>query len=58
LIVTGIAPFAGAFAPEQPLSSLFGVASMGTWTLRVTDDSPQDFGTIFCFKLLITHPPS
>lgn len=56
-IVTGIAPFAGAFAPEQPLFSLFGVASAGTWTLRVTDDSALDFGTIYCFKLQITHPP-
>jgi subtilisin-like proprotein convertase family protein len=54
-ITAGASPFAGLFAPEQPLSNLFGDATGGTWKLRVTDDALVDTGTIGCFKLKITH---
>jgi subtilisin-like proprotein convertase family protein len=55
-ITAGVAPFAGLFKPEQPLSNLLGDPSAGTWKLRVTDDATADTGTIGCFKLRITHP--
>ena len=44
---TGIAPFAGSFSPETPLSVLNGKNSAGTWKLRVTDTAGLDVGTIF-----------
>jgi subtilisin-like proprotein convertase family protein len=52
----GVAPFAGSFKPEQPLTNLAGDPSAGTWKLHVSDVAPADTGTVGCFKLMITHP--
>ena len=54
-ITGGVPPFAGAFRPEQALSSLNGKPSAGTWKLRVADDAVLDTGTIFCFQLQIVR---
>ena len=53
-IVAGSAPFAGVFAPQQPLASLLGKAGTdvnGVWSLRVRDDFPSDSGTLQCWWL-------
>lgn len=55
-IGSGTAPFAGAFAPDSPLSSMNGAASGGNWKLRVQDLAAGDTGTVGCFKLRLTHP--
>jgi subtilisin-like proprotein convertase family protein len=51
----GVAPFAGSFRPEQPLSALNGKNSDGTWKLRVTDTANLDVGTVGCVELEITR---
>jgi len=57
-ISAGTPPFAGSFKPEQPLGNLFGVATNGTWLLRVTDTFPgADDGVVGCVVLAITTPP-
>ncbi len=53
-ITTGIAPFNGRFRPESPLSVLNGTNPNGVWTLRITDDSGADFGTLNSWSLEIT----
>lgn len=50
-ISAGVAPFAGSFRPEQPLSALNGKATNGTWKLRVSDTANLDTGTIGCVEL-------
>jgi subtilisin-like proprotein convertase family protein len=52
-ISAGVAPFAGTFRPESPLSAFNGKASNGTWILRVADTAALDVGTIGCFQLEI-----
>jgi subtilisin-like proprotein convertase family protein len=47
----GIAPFAGSFRPDQPLSGLNGKSTAGTWTLRITDTAALDVGSVGCVKL-------
>ena len=54
-ISTGVAPFAGSFKPETPLSALNGKNSAGTWKLRVSDTAAADVGTVFCFQLEISR---
>ena len=39
-ITAGVAPFTGTFRPEENLAQLNGLPVAGTWTLRVTDDTP------------------
>ncbi|MGH9968787.1 MAG: proprotein convertase P-domain-containing protein, partial [Pyrinomonadaceae bacterium] len=45
-ISAGIAPFAGSFRPESPLSGMDGKPTPGTWKLRVADTAALDVGTI------------
>ena len=54
-ISAGIAPFAGSFRPEQPLSGFNGKNPAGTWKLRATDTASLDVGTIGCVQLEITR---
>ena len=54
-ISAGIAPYAGSFRPEQPLSAFNGKNQIGTWKLRVTDTASQDVGTVGCVQLEITR---
>ncbi|MEM1254122.1 MAG: proprotein convertase P-domain-containing protein [Cyanobacteria bacterium P01_H01_bin.21] len=43
-IIQGIAPFQGAFRPEQPLSNLLSPDPNGTWTLQIQDQAFLDGG--------------
>ena len=54
-ISAGVAPFAGSFRPEAPLSALNGRSTAGTWKLRVDDTAALDLGTIGCVTLEITR---
>jgi subtilisin-like proprotein convertase family protein len=54
-IGTGVAPFAGTFQPDSPLSAMVGDSVAGVWTLRVTDAAGQDVGTIGCVQLEISR---
>ncbi len=54
-IASGVAPFAGSFKPDTPLSGMDGKPSNGTWKLRVTDTAALDVGTIGCVTLEITR---
>jgi subtilisin-like proprotein convertase family protein len=53
-ITAGVAPFAGTFRPENPLSTFAGKSANGTWRLRITDDLGGDVGTLSCWSLTIT----
>jgi subtilisin-like proprotein convertase family protein len=55
-ITAGVAPFAGSFSPEEPLTGVFGEPTDGTWNLRVADTAVADTGTIGCVRLRIRHP--
>ncbi|HEX7154497.1 MAG TPA: M36 family metallopeptidase [Thermoanaerobaculia bacterium] len=54
-ISAGVAPFAGAFRPEQPLAGFNGREMNGTWKLRVADVGAVDIGTAFCVQLEIAQ---
>jgi len=57
-VTLGVAPFAGSFAPEQPLSSLNGLKGAKAkvrWTLGVMDDDPGGAVTLNCWKLSIRY---
>jgi len=54
-ISAGVAPFAGTFRPESPLSALNGKPSDGVWKLRVADTAALDTGTIGCVSLQISR---
>ncbi|MCM3873951.1 MAG: proprotein convertase P-domain-containing protein, partial [Pyrinomonadaceae bacterium] len=54
-IASGVAPFAGSFRPDSPLSGFDGKLSSGTWKLRVADTAALDVGTIGCVILEITR---
>jgi subtilisin-like proprotein convertase family protein len=43
---TDSAPFTGSYKPAEPLSSLDGEPIAGTWTLKVTDGSSGEIGTL------------
>jgi subtilisin-like proprotein convertase family protein len=43
---TTTAPFTGAFRPAEPLSAMDGAPLAGTWSLKVVDDQPGNFGSI------------
>lgn len=42
----GKAPFTGSFRPEQLLSAFDGVSAVGTWTVKVSDVSQMDTGSV------------
>ena len=54
-IGAGVAPFAGSFRPDSPLSAFNGKSLNGIWKLRVTDTAALDVGTIGCVQLEITR---
>jgi subtilisin-like proprotein convertase family protein len=54
-ISAGVAPFAGAFKPDAPLSALNGKEINGTWKLRIADTGAADVGTLGCVQLEITR---
>jgi len=47
----GSAPFSGTFRPQGNLSDFNGMASMGDWTLSITDDASGDGGTLNSWDL-------
>ena len=47
------APFTGTYRPEGDLSVLNGKLAAGVWTLRVTDHSGTDVGTLNNWDLII-----
>ncbi|HEX2909755.1 MAG TPA: proprotein convertase P-domain-containing protein [Chloroflexia bacterium] len=50
-IYSATAPFSGSFRPEEPLSSLVGVAINGVWKLHIVDGSAGDSGQLNAFSL-------
>ncbi|MSP16457.1 MAG: hypothetical protein EXR73_07590 [Myxococcales bacterium] len=52
-ITAGMAPFAGSFRPEQPLTTFVGEAPTGEWQLRVTDDAATEAGALTRFELYL-----
>jgi subtilisin family serine protease/subtilisin-like proprotein convertase family protein len=50
-ILNGASPFTGKFRPEGKLLDLNGENPSGVWTLEITDDNQQDFGTLFSWSL-------
>ena len=58
-ILSGTAPFAGSFRPEQGLFLLngkYGGDVNGIWTLRIVDDTGGAVGTLRCWSLFISGP--
>ena len=56
-IVSGSAPFLGAYRPEGTLATFVGksgAAANGPWRLRIKDGSAGDFGTLVCWSLFIS----
>jgi len=53
-IISGAAPFAGSFRPEQLLSAFDGLDAFGTWTLRVSDQAGADVGTLNSWGLNVS----
>jgi len=47
------APFLGAFQPDEPLASLVGLGSQGTWTLTVEDTVGNDVGELLAWRLTL-----
>ncbi len=52
-ILTGKAPFTGRFRPEGSLLSVNGESAVGVWTLEITDDNQEDFGTLIDWTLSV-----
>src|SRR5262245_36068020 len=52
-IGSGVAPFAGSFRPDSPLSVFNGKPVNGVWVLRVDDIAFFDVGTVGCITLEI-----
>jgi len=53
-ISSGLGPFNGTYAPDQPLSSLNGGAANGTWTLNIQDQAAQDVGDLVSWSVTIS----
>ncbi|MBK8001698.1 MAG: immunoglobulin domain-containing protein [Verrucomicrobia bacterium] len=56
-IAGGLAPFSGAFRPEQPLAIFTGkppANANGLWTLRIRDLAAEDSGVLQCWSLETT----
>jgi subtilisin-like proprotein convertase family protein len=52
-ITAGTPPFAGSFAPEEPLSAFAGENQEGGWILRIADTAAGDTGTVGCVQFRI-----
>ena len=55
-IQNGGAPFFGKFNPQDPLTSLIGLPSGGTWTLNIKDDVAGRLGTLNSWSLSFDKP--
>ncbi|MEE8483767.1 MAG: proprotein convertase P-domain-containing protein, partial [Nitrospinota bacterium] len=56
LITAASAPFTGTYQPEGSLSDFNSENINGTWTLRITDDTPQNAGILVSWYISITTP--
>jgi subtilisin-like proprotein convertase family protein len=45
-ISAGTAPFVGSYRPDNALSAFDGQRANGTWTLRIVDTTPLNFGSL------------
>jgi subtilisin-like proprotein convertase family protein len=52
-VTAGAAPFTGSYRPEATLSIFDGKAAVGTWTLRIYDDSRGDTGALQAWSITI-----
>jgi uncharacterized repeat protein (TIGR01451 family) len=55
-IASGTPPYTGSFRPDQVLSAFDGKIAAGTWTLRATDSTNPDAGTIIGWSITFTYP--
>jgi Proprotein convertase P-domain./FG-GAP repeat. len=53
-IASAYAPFTGTFSPAIGLSVLDGFTPNGTWTLRITDGTRFDTGTLLSWSMQVT----
>jgi subtilisin family serine protease/subtilisin-like proprotein convertase family protein len=53
-IGSGVAPFNGAFRPEETLAPLKNAPGVGVWTLRISDLKPLDAGTLNSWSITFT----
>ncbi len=52
---SGSAPFAGRYAPEEPLAAFVGEDPSGAWILDIEDDFPgSDDGVLLSWSLIVT----
>ncbi len=58
LLTTGVGPFLGAYRPFGSLADFDGEDPNGVWTLEITDDAGNDFGTLKGWSLTITSHES
>lgn len=56
LVINGIAPFTGAFRPEEPFTLMEGIQAAGDWTLLIIDDQNVDSGTLLSWSLFLCRP--
>ena len=56
-IVSGAAPFAGTYRPEQSLTAFNTQNASGTWSLIVQDLAAQDVGRINSWSITVTTNP-
>ena len=47
-------PYSGFSSPVETLSQFNGKVASGAWTLRITDNEPQDYGDFFCGEIILT----
>jgi subtilisin-like proprotein convertase family protein len=57
-VAPAVAPFVGAFKPQELLSANKGDQMKGTWALRVSDQIPGDVGTLRCWQVQIKYKVS
>ena len=57
-ISNGLAPFAGNYKPENPLSSLLETDPAGTWTLSIYDGVAGNTGTLHAWGLNLIYAPN
>ena len=54
-ILGGASPYLGVYRPDGRLSSFHGRGANGIWTLRITDHSSTQVGTLYCWELVMRH---
>ncbi len=59
-ISTGTPPFTGSFLPEEALGLFNGgtESTLGSWVLKICDNSPGDAGTLNSFSLTFGNDPA